>query len=241
MGLSLFEIGAGSHQLRIQPNLAEAADGDWLFCLGSDLEFPPVEGFEIGDSVNISASMDLSANPDFVRIQARFRQPANMPIRETLPGTPTVTQYNRGGSPPVSVIDLATNFFDGAKHQQRSIRLEGTGINDGTYKIAFVVSPTQATLADNSILGGPGGPVNIDTAAYMLGAHWSFIIDHDNSLTPLYSTEVLGGVAGLSSSKGFGLDGGRERDYLMVNAAVVVKNLPNPSDLIFKLQLLETP
>jgi len=219
--LTLFEVGAGEHQLRIEPQNSSPADGDYVFCLGSDLVLPPVEDFEIGDSVQVSGTYTLSGE-DFIKLQGRFRQPAGVPQKESLPGTPTVTRTTRGAKPDITRLNVATNFFD-SSHNERDLDLQGTGIVDGTYKIAYVENPQQVVLK-TSPLAAPGGPISVDTLAELVGAYWQLDIYRDT--TPIYTAS-------------FGEDGIRQRDIDLPDITFQVSRLAGSITVKAILQLVK--
>lgn len=87
----------------------EPPDGTRVFCLGDDLLVPPVEDYQIGDVVRISQSISLDPGTTLVRLQARFRQPAGLPLRESLPVGTEVQRSERWRL----VVVAAASLLDG--------------------------------------------------------------------------------------------------------------------------------
>ena len=211
MALTLFESQAGLSQGRIEPSGTTPTDGDFVFCLGRDVAQGSLEDFEIGDFVGVQALIDMTTSPDFLRFQGRFRQPAGMLTREALPAPVSVERMTHGASPDLSSLTVATAFF-GVQHLHQEVRLQGTGITTGRYRIANIVSPTVVELATNP-LAAPGGPTVVDTLAVTVGCYWQFDLELDNRILFEYSV---------------GRDGGTGRNIEMPNVVIPVFRFQPP-------------
>lgn len=223
-GLTLFEVGPGVHQLRIQPDNEIPADGDWVFCLGTDNDDATPENFAIGDRIRLHQEIAIDAATDLMQIRGRFRQPANLPIRETIAPAVTTTRITRGASPDLSFIETATDFFVAAQHNNRIIRLEGAGITNDDYTVFWVESATKALLVGHP-LAAAGGPTAV-TTAFLRGAHWKAKVLIDD--VPVFEFDV-------------GQDGGKERDLRLPDLTANVSKLVGTFEIAYELQLVETP
>ena len=223
-GLTLFEIGPGVHQLRIQPSNEIPADGDYVFCLGTDNDDAAPDDFAIGDRIRLSQLVDVDSATDFLVITGRFRQPASLPIRETITPAITVTRQARGASPDLSFIETATDFFSASAHNNRIANLTGASITDGDYEIFWVESPTKAHLVGHP-LAAVGGPTAV-TAGFLRGAHWRARVLLDNA--QMFAFDV-------------GQDGGKERDLRLPNLTANVSKLVGAFEIQYEFELVETP
>lgn len=75
--MDAFDRLFGSAQGRIEPANATAFDGDWMFCLGSDLEGSEWD-LNVGDGIEITQAADITGLK-LVRFKAHLRVPAVMP------------------------------------------------------------------------------------------------------------------------------------------------------------------
>jgi hypothetical protein len=70
-------------------------DGRFVFCLGDDVLLPPAEHYTIGDIVRIQQVVTIPVGTKYLKAQGRFRQPANLPIRQLLPVGTVVSRAER--------------------------------------------------------------------------------------------------------------------------------------------------
>lgn len=86
-----FDYELGVSQGRIVPVNADVIDGSFLFVLGSDRLPAPEFDLAIGDKVELSQSIDLTA-VEYIGASSRFRQPLDVPRRVDLPAG-TILQH----------------------------------------------------------------------------------------------------------------------------------------------------
>lgn len=197
-------------------------DGSHVMCLGSDVLLPPVEDYKIGDCVSVSQVIDLEVGTKLVKLQARFRQPADLPIRETLPGGTLVEHVDRAGVVNLGKLITTSAFFTDA-HVLRSVFLAGAGISDGFYRILEVIDSM------NAVLDGLPNPTVSTTEAvtgYVRGAHWRVSVLFE-------TTEVFAFDPGR--------DGGRSRDLQMPDLSINVNRFVGSREIKYELHLAETP
>jgi hypothetical protein len=223
MGVSLFEVDRGSSQLRITPGNTTPSDGDYVMCLGSDLELPPADEHRIGDILTIDGTVDLTTPADFMLLQARFRQPADMPAPVGLAGPVYVERAARGLAPDLSTITIGAAFFDQG-NEDGDIRLAGTGIIAGLYRVAYIISPTEAALATHP-LAAVGGPTLVDTTATLVGSRWLARVKFDGNTVLEYDV---------------GRDGAQQRDILMPDLTINISRFSGTKTLAFEFELVET-
>ena len=223
-GLTLFEIGPGVHQLRIQPQNEIPADGSWVFCLGTDHDDVSPEDFAIGDRIRIHQLIGIDAATDLLQITGRFRQPAGLPIRETITPAITATRQARTAQPDLSFIETATDFFNATTHSHRIARLLGAGITNGDYEISWVESATKAHLVGHP-LSAVGGPTAV-TSGFLRGAHWMAKVLIDDELQ--FSFDA-------------GQDGGKERDLRLPLLTANVSKIVGTFEVAYEFELVETP
>ncbi len=197
-------------------------DGSHVMCLGSDILLPPVEDYKIGDFIRVSQEVELAAGTKLVKLQARFRQPADLPVRELLPAGTTVEHVNRTGAVNLAKLITTSAFFTSA-HVLRSVYLEGAGLSNGYYRIFEVIDPMNAVL--NGLANPAVGTVEA-ADGYVRGAHWRVSVRFE-------SIEVFAFDPGR--------DGGRRRDLQMPNLSINVARFSGSREIRYELHLTETP
>jgi hypothetical protein len=228
MAVTLFEARAGLDQLRIQPVNA-SADGEYLFCLGSDLSVPPPEDYLIGDKVSVEQTVELDGTK-LLQIQARFRQPASLPERVDLVGA-TLTEYSRSGVNNTTVLKAASPVFTSA-HNHREVYLSGSGITPGTYRIqvgGMDYNTTETTYEADSgaaVLFGndPGAGTDTPVTGYLKGAYWRAKVIYDGDTIFSFNP---------------GSDGQGERDLLLPNLTVNVTGDTGSKVIKYEFELVE--
>lgn len=196
-------------------------DGSHVMCLGSDLLLPSVEDYKIGDYVSVSQTINVSAPTKLITIQGRFRQPASLPIRETLPVGAEVEHVDRPVVANLGLLTTTAPFFN-PTHMLRSVFLSGAGIVDGVYRILEVRNTMQAVLNG---LPNPIASTSEAVTGYIQGAHWALNV-------------ILDGVTVFSLDPGY--DGGKKRDWVLPDLSVNVSKFTGNAVLKYELRLVET-
>lgn len=190
-----FTYDLGISQGRIQPQNAgfgTMQDGDFVFCLGSDLLPAPDFDLAIGDQVEVTRNFTTDGTQQFLRGAFRTRQPDNMPVATVLPGVVSISRTVTTVLPvtrDVSRIHTSVDFFT-ADMTGRVCRLAGTPAPfiDGDYIIETIdrtvddeLDPRVAILQQQARTD-TGAALNIAPGtAVLVGARWVYrvLIDGD--------------------------------------------------------------
>lgn len=113
-------------------------DGRFVFCLGDDLLLPPPEHYTLGDIVRIDQTVSIPVSTKYLKAQGRFRQPANLPIRQILPAGTVVSRAERK-----QIITIqGVNLLDG----------ETFGIDDGVNPIVGFEFDSNSSVVETATL-----------------------------------------------------------------------------------------
>jgi len=144
MGKSPFQMAYGVRQGRIQPSGYTPTEGVYAFVLGDELEC--TDDFEVGDSIQISQSVDLTAIR-LLRVDGKIRQPLmnagrDISAQATLKRGGVVAAGDDLSALVAPVADLASTDHKAA--------LEISGcvfpFNNCVNQIIGIVSPSTAIL-----------------------------------------------------------------------------------------------
>ena len=175
-GISALEAGAGVSQLRIKPQNFTAQDGEYVFCLGSDLVPPPIEAFLPEMSIILgNYEVDVSDGTKFVKFGGRLRQPYGLPVVRLIEDATLICTERVEGEPDynLTTIQTATPQFTSAD-VDRLVWPVGDDVSSYWANIDQVVSPTVVRLSHN-LTGGVPGSFPLDYLR-MCGFYWQFEI-----------------------------------------------------------------
>jgi hypothetical protein len=147
---------------RIQPSVVAAADGDYVFCLGEDVENFGDHMLGVNDEISVEQDIDLT-NEDLLRFRWNIRTGA-MPEPRTLISNGSVefksadllAQFQDAESTPLANdslqgVDLGIAGFL-PQDRDRWCRVSGTTTNDGDFRVsAVLVTQTRRNVEPNAI------------------------------------------------------------------------------------------
>ena len=219
-GLSPYFSNPGVLQGRIQPQFATAPNGNWVMCLGADVESLPEYDLMIGDSIYVEQSFSITGHK-LLRFAWRMRYSRYMPqYAVIIPSASGAVDFYAPVGPgnTSGLVKIAGDRLIGLKynssvftndHAGRHLRITGSTdvSNNGTFRSGMIPSgqgdvgyfdPNKDQGAISAgrciLLENPMMVKKDDDSAVqveMLGAQWRAQLFVDTGSGPILRTELV--------------------------------------------------